>query len=295
MRWTHGSGTTTGEAMVRPHFRSKWLSTDVQIYSLNIGNIDYGNLYPESENVIRSAEDRIQRKLELDNAFESSRGTACGNDADPVQRIEQGEKELETTIQQRAAAPNINSFAIAENGKRIDHATRKADAERRAFLFQRHMKQVLLEKIEKRKADNIARKEMLCLQLMTKKIEEIKTLKTCEALAKQIKFSEEEEYGTAGGSSSNSESASNAIATSRNSPASSRACRKRCRTSDHGPVSEGEDNPTRSSRSNSGNRQSSDGGLKLACPFRKQDPLKYNLHDYPICALSSWSTIARVK
>jgi hypothetical protein len=35
--------------------------------------------------------------------------------------------------------------------------------------------------------------------------------------------------------------------------------------------------------------------LKLACPFRKHDRLKYSLHDFPVCALSSWDTIARLK
>jgi hypothetical protein len=35
--------------------------------------------------------------------------------------------------------------------------------------------------------------------------------------------------------------------------------------------------------------------LKLACPFRKHDPERYNLHNYRGCALSNWETTARIK
>jgi hypothetical protein len=33
----------------------------------------------------------------------------------------------------------------------------------------------------------------------------------------------------------------------------------------------------------------------FACPFRKQDPVKYNLHDWNTCATSSWEEIPRLK
>ncbi|KAE9371848.1 hypothetical protein N431DRAFT_410900, partial [Stipitochalara longipes BDJ] len=35
--------------------------------------------------------------------------------------------------------------------------------------------------------------------------------------------------------------------------------------------------------------------LRWACPFRKDNPAKYNLNSYHICALRPWETIARVK
>ncbi|KAK3292919.1 uncharacterized protein B0H64DRAFT_203301 [Chaetomium fimeti] len=34
---------------------------------------------------------------------------------------------------------------------------------------------------------------------------------------------------------------------------------------------------------------------KFACPFRKRDPLTYNIQDHEVCAIRSWSTISRLK
>ena len=34
---------------------------------------------------------------------------------------------------------------------------------------------------------------------------------------------------------------------------------------------------------------------RFACPFRKHNPRRYNVHSHSVCALSSWETIARVK
>jgi hypothetical protein len=34
---------------------------------------------------------------------------------------------------------------------------------------------------------------------------------------------------------------------------------------------------------------------RFACPFRKHNPRRYNIHTHRSCALSSWATIARVK
>jgi hypothetical protein len=101
--------------------------------------------------------------------------------------------------------------------------------------------------------------------------------------------------GNANNSCSNSVSTLNSTTTSSGNQSSSRISRKRSRGSEDGCTSDADENNSQSSRSNSRNRQSPKHGLKLACPFRKHDPLKYNLHDYPICALSSWNTIARVK
>jgi hypothetical protein len=48
-----------------------------------------------------------------------------------------------------------------------------------------------------------------------------------------------------------------------------------------------------------GGTQQSSGNLnrpaRFACPFRKHDPQKYNIHSHRVCALTSWDTIARVK
>ncbi|KAK4223210.1 hypothetical protein QBC38DRAFT_54794 [Podospora fimiseda] len=34
---------------------------------------------------------------------------------------------------------------------------------------------------------------------------------------------------------------------------------------------------------------------KFACPFRKHDPHKYNIHDHEVCTIRSWSAISRLK
>jgi hypothetical protein len=35
--------------------------------------------------------------------------------------------------------------------------------------------------------------------------------------------------------------------------------------------------------------------LRLACPFWKKDPRKYNIHEYRVCASRAWGSISRVK
>jgi hypothetical protein len=100
--------------------------------------------------------------------------------------------------------------------------------------------------------------------------------------------------GNTGRSSSNSASTGNTTTSSASHMAPSRS-RKRSRGGGEGSTSDADGNDSQSSRSNSRTRKHPDPGLKLACPFRKHDPLKYNLQKYSICALSSWSTIARVK
>lgn len=76
---------------------------------------------------------------------------------------------------------------------------------------------------------------------------------------------------------------------------SSTTNRKRSRESDDGSTSDGDDNGSEHPRPNPGKRQAKENQLRQACPFRKHDPSKFSLHDYPICALSSWNTISRVK
>ncbi|KAK4166915.1 hypothetical protein QBC43DRAFT_11351 [Cladorrhinum sp. PSN259] len=34
---------------------------------------------------------------------------------------------------------------------------------------------------------------------------------------------------------------------------------------------------------------------RFACPFRKRDPHKYNIHDHEVCTIRSWSAISRLK
>ncbi|KAH6847597.1 hypothetical protein B0I37DRAFT_147976 [Chaetomium sp. MPI-CAGE-AT-0009] len=42
-------------------------------------------------------------------------------------------------------------------------------------------------------------------------------------------------------------------------------------------------------------QRSSGSPKKFACPFRKRDPLTYNIQDHEVCAIRSWSTISRLK
>jgi len=42
-------------------------------------------------------------------------------------------------------------------------------------------------------------------------------------------------------------------------------------------------------------RNSSSAPKRYACPFRKRDPITYNIHDHDICALRSWESVSRMK
>lgn len=42
-------------------------------------------------------------------------------------------------------------------------------------------------------------------------------------------------------------------------------------------------------------RNSSSAPKRYACPFRKHDPVTYNIHDHEICALRSWDSVSRMK
>lgn len=79
-----------------------------------------------------------------------------------------------------------------------------------------------------------------------------------------------------------------------NSPLSNQGF-KRLRNNDDGPPSDGEDDPSGQPRLNPRGPQHSDASLKLACPFRKHDPGKYNLGSYRICATTPWENITRLK
>jgi hypothetical protein len=35
--------------------------------------------------------------------------------------------------------------------------------------------------------------------------------------------------------------------------------------------------------------------LRLACPFWKKDPRKYNIHEHRVCASRAWDSVSRVK
>ncbi|AEO59781.1 hypothetical protein MYCTH_2308309 [Thermothelomyces thermophilus ATCC 42464] len=59
---------------------------------------------------------------------------------------------------------------------------------------------------------------------------------------------------------------------------------------------EGEDDENDGSRpASSLSKRSSGTAKRFACPFRKHNPLIYNIHDHEVCAIRSWSTISRLK
>jgi hypothetical protein len=58
---------------------------------------------------------------------------------------------------------------------------------------------------------------------------------------------------------------------------------------EEGEEGEGYPAPSPLSKRNSGSAK------KFACPFRKRDPLTYNIQDHEVCAIRSWSTISRLK
>ena len=42
-------------------------------------------------------------------------------------------------------------------------------------------------------------------------------------------------------------------------------------------------------------KRSLESAKRFACPFRKHDPLTYNIYDHEVCAIRSWLTISRLK
>lgn len=71
--------------------------------------------------------------------------------------------------------------------------------------------------------------------------------------------------------------------------------RKRSWDNEDDPPAGGNDGPPDPLRSNPRKPQDLHVGLKLACPFRKHNPEKYNLHDYRVCATKPWDSISRLK
>jgi hypothetical protein len=58
---------------------------------------------------------------------------------------------------------------------------------------------------------------------------------------------------------------------------------------------DGDDDPPERPRLNPSRPQNLDSSVKLACPFFKHDPRKYNPCDYHTCATTAWNSIRRLK
>jgi len=101
--------------------------------------------------------------------------------------------------------------------------------------------------------------------------------------------------GSVSSSTTISKSATDFATNSATNSSLSNQSSKRARNNNDGPPSDGEDNPPGQSRLNLRRPQNSDANLKLACPFRKHDPGKYNLSSYRICATTPWESIMRLK
>lgn len=72
---------------------------------------------------------------------------------------------------------------------------------------------------------------------------------------------------------------------------------KRLWNNDEGPPADGDDDSLEQPRLNQPRHQDPDASLKLACPFRKYDPRKYNFGDsrYRTCATTPWESITPLK
>jgi hypothetical protein len=106
---------------------------------------------------------------------------------------------------------------------------------------------------------------------------------------------------TCGGSSSNyvaQYQSGSAATTSSNASNSMRSIDKRKRSNDEAPGDDRGQGPKRPMVGASPPNDDSS-AVRLACPFRKHDPRKYNMHHdegkWQTCAISSWPTVARVK
>ncbi|CZR70255.1 uncharacterized protein PAC_20156 [Phialocephala subalpina] len=106
---------------------------------------------------------------------------------------------------------------------------------------------------------------------------------------------------TCGGSSSNyvaQYQPGSAATTSSNASNSMRSIGKRKRSDDEPPEDDRGQGPKRPMVGISPPNDDSS-AIRFACPFRKRDPRKYNMHHdegkWQTCAISSWPTVARVK
>ncbi len=78
---------------------------------------------------------------------------------------------------------------------------------------------------------------------------------------------------------------------------SARALIQKRQRRDNDDINSSEDDSGRAPKRSSPNQKPPDGidRLALSCPFRKNNPRKYNFPKYRPCALSSWSSVGRVK
>jgi hypothetical protein len=126
-----------------------------------------------------------------------------------------------------------------------------------------------------------------------------------EQFTQKFQRIQDEEWSANLRSHGNDPSASGSRSSSSQSYPSSARCtdeiapngRKRAREgegSDDEVQSDGEDKgpPKRSGKGKSKKKGES---RPFACPFRKQNPVKYNLHNWNTCATSSWEEIPRLK
>ncbi len=60
-------------------------------------------------------------------------------------------------------------------------------------------------------------------------------------------------------------------------------------------LADGDDDPLEGPRCDTSDLQDFGGRFKLACPFVKHDPGKYNPVDYHTCATTAWGSIHRLK
>jgi hypothetical protein len=61
------------------------------------------------------------------------------------------------------------------------------------------------------------------------------------------------------------------------------------------PPQDGQGQDSHKTPENTGWEINRDDDIRFACPYRKHDPRRYNVYSHPVCTISHWGTIARVK
>lgn len=101
--------------------------------------------------------------------------------------------------------------------------------------------------------------------------------------------------GHKGSASTSTTPASKSARHSASTSSSSHNSRKRSLGNDVGDPADGDDEPPERPRFYLPEPQDLVGSVKLACPFLKHDPGKYNPSDYHNCATTPWGSIDRLK
>lgn len=111
-----------------------------------------------------------------------------------------------------------------------------------------------------------------------------------------VMFNQEWSFDFAQHAGDSSETSRSSNAESKNHGKDARhTSRKKRQRDDEDLEDQNGDRKSRAPRKISPGGKGSEESIKFACPFRKQNPRKFNIYSHRTCTLSHWNTIARLK